>query len=227
MARIARVVAPGCPHHVIQRGNRRQKTFFYDEDYLAYLNLMAEWCDKCRVDIWAWCLMPNHVHLIAVPHNEEGLARAIGEAHRRYTRRINERENWRGHLWQERFASYAMDENYLLMAARYIEMNPVAAKLVIRPEQFRWSSARAHLEGKNDKLVKVEPLVERVGDWKKFLALSSAEELDLMKRHEKTGRPLGGPGFIEGLEQVLGRELRPQKPGPKQKQAAELDILSP
>jgi len=227
MARIARVVAPGCPHHVIQRGNRRQQTFFYDEDYLAYLKLMVEWCDKCRVDIWAWCLMPNHVHLIAVPQSEEGLARAIGEAHRRYTRRINAREKWRGHLWQERFASYPMDEYHLLMAARYIEMNPVAAKLVIRPEQYRWSSARAHLEAKNDKLVKVEPLVGRVGDWKKFLALSSAEELDLMKRHEKTGRPLGVAGFIEGLEQVLGRGLRPQKPGPKQKRLAELDILSP
>ncbi len=118
MARIARVVAPGYPHHITQRGNRRQQTFFRDDDYLAYLELMAEWCRKCRVEIWAWCLMPNHVHLIAVPQTEEGLARAIGEAHRRYNRRINFREKWRGHLWQERFASFPMDETHLLVAAR-------------------------------------------------------------------------------------------------------------
>jgi len=113
MARIARVIAPGLPHHVTQRGNRLQQTFFEPEDYQAYLALMAEWCGKLHVQIRAYCLMPNHVHLIAVPETEEGLARAIGEAHRRYTRRINFREGWRGHLWQERFASFPMDERYL------------------------------------------------------------------------------------------------------------------
>ena len=122
---------------------------------------MAEWCRKWQVEIWAWCLMPNHVHLIAVPKNEEGLARAIGEAHRRYTRRINSREGWRGHLWQERFASFPMDENYLLVATRYVEMNPVRAGMVHAPEDYRWSSARAHLEGQDDQLVKVAPLLER------------------------------------------------------------------
>jgi putative transposase len=96
MARIARVIAPGIPHHVTQRGNRRQQTFFCDDDYRTYLDLMAEWCDKCGVAIWSWCLMPNHVHLIAVPASENALARAIGEAHRRYTRHINFREGWRG-----------------------------------------------------------------------------------------------------------------------------------
>jgi len=93
--------------------------------------------------------MPNHVHLIAVPKNETGLARAIGEAHRRYTRRINFRENWRDHLWQERFASFPMDELNLLAAVHYIEMNPVAAGIVSTPAQYRWSSAHAHLVGKN------------------------------------------------------------------------------
>lgn len=158
MARIARVIAPGYPHHVTQRGNRRQETFFCEEDYEVYLSLMAEWCRKCRVDIWSWCLMPNHVHLIAVPQSEEGLARAIGEAHRRYTRRINFRERWRGHLWQERFASFPMDETYLLAAARYVEMNPVHAGLVKRPEDYRWSSARAHLEGKDDAFARSGPI---------------------------------------------------------------------
>ena len=119
MARIARVIAPGYPHHITQRGNRRQTVFFNEDDYQAYIELMSHWCQKHHVDIWAWCLMPNHVHLIAVPQDETGLARAIGEAHRRYTRRINFRENWRGHLWQERFASFPMDEQHLLAAARY------------------------------------------------------------------------------------------------------------
>jgi len=218
MARIARVVVPCCPHHVTQRGNRRQQTFFCNEDYLAYLTLMAEWCRRYRVDIWAWCLMPNHVHLIAVPQDEDGLARAVGEAHRRYTRRINFREKWRGHLWQERFSSFPLDENHLLMAARYVEMNPVDAKLVVHPRQYRWSSARAHLEGKDDNLVRVAPLIDRVGDWEKFLLMPSPAEYDLMERHERTGRPLGANSFVEALERTLGRRLQKAKPGPKRKE---------
>ena len=125
MPRIARVVVPRYPHHVTQRGNRRQQTFFCDDDYRAYLELMAEWCKRCGIEIWAYCLMPNHVHLIAVPNSEDGLRRGIGEAHRRYTRRVNFRERWRGHLWQGRFASFVLDDLYLLAATRYVEMNPV------------------------------------------------------------------------------------------------------
>lgn len=215
MARIARVVAPGYPHHVTQRGNRRQQTFFCEDDYLAYLELMAEWCRKCRVDIWAWCLMPNHVHLIAVPQIAEGLARAIGEAHRRYTRRINFREQWRGHLWQERFASFPMDETHLLAAARYVEMNPVTAGLVAHPGDYCWSSARAHLDGNNDALAKVAPLLEMAGNWSSFLSQSPAQGFEQMRKHERTGRPLGKAAFVENLEQTMGRLLRPQKPGPK------------
>ena len=132
MARLARLVIPGLPHHVTQRGNRRQQTFFNDGDYAAYLELMADWCREEGVEIWSYCLMPNHVHLIAVPKTEDGLRRAIGEAHRRYTRRINFREKWRGYLWQGRFASFIMDKPYLLAAARYVELNPVRAKLVDR-----------------------------------------------------------------------------------------------
>jgi putative transposase len=212
------VVAPGYPHHITQRGNRRQQTFFCDEDYITYLDLMTEWCNKYQVDIWAWCLMPNHVHLIAVPQNEEGLARAIGEAHRRYTRYVNFRENWRGHLWQERFASFPMDENHLLAAARYVEMNPVSAGMTENPIDYRWSSARAHLEETQDGLTKIAPLLAMVDDWRNFLSLSSSEEIKLMQRHERTGRPLGALAFVEGLEQKLGRILRPQKSGPKKKE---------
>ena len=159
--------------------------------------------------------MPNHVHLIAVPQDEQGLARAIGEAHRRYTRRVNFREGWRGHLWQERFASFPMDETYLLAAARYVEMNPVHAGLVKRPEDYPWSSARAHIEGRDDSLVKVAPLLEIVGDWRTFLDIPATDDPDLLRRHERTGRPLGGETFVERLEAELKRTLRPQKPGPK------------
>ena len=215
MARIARAVAPGYPHHITQRGNRRQQTFFCDDDYLAYIELITQWCSVYHVEIWAWCLMPNHVHLIAVPQNEDGLARAIGEAHRRYTRLINFREKWRGHLWRERFASYPMDESYLLATARYIEMNPVAAKLVQNPEDYRWSSARAHLAGEDDQLVKVMPLLELVPDWHNFLMLTPPNEVDVIHRHERTGRPLGREGFMEQMEIALKRILSPQKPGPK------------
>lgn len=217
MARIARVIASGYPHHITQRGNRRQQTFFSDDDYLASIELMAQWCHKYQVEIWVWCLMPNHVHLIAVPDNEEGLARAIGEAHRRYTRLINFREKWRGHLWQERFASFPIDEQYMLATARHIEMNPVAAKLVQNPEDYRWSSAHAHLVGKDDELVKAAPLLEVVPDWRSFLLLTSPDEVDVIHRHERTARPLGRDGFVEKLEIAPARVLRPQKPGPKKK----------
>jgi len=128
MVRLARVVVPGMPHHVTQRGNRRMQTFFCDEDYRAYLSLMVEWCGRHGVAIWTYCLMPNHVHLILVPPREDAMARAVGEAHRRYTRRVNFREGWRGHLWQERFASFVMDERYLPAAARYVEMNLPAGR---------------------------------------------------------------------------------------------------
>src|SRR3990172_7401077 len=133
MARLARVVVPGYPHHVTQRGNRRQATFFDDDDYQAYRDLMAEWCRRCGVRVWAYCLMPNHVHLIAVPGSPEALRQAVGEAHRRYTRLVNFREGWRGHLWQGRFASFVMDEGHLLAAARYVERSPVRAGLVTEP----------------------------------------------------------------------------------------------
>ena len=216
MARLARVVVSDVPHHVTQRGNRRQPTFFSDSDYEAYLDLMAEWCRRHGVEVWAYCLMPNHVHLVATPPTEAALAHAIGEAHRRYTRRVNFREGWRGHLWQGRFASFPMDEEHLYRAVRYVELNPVRARLVRAPWRYRWSSAAAHLEGKDGQLVRVAPMLERVGDWRDFLAegLSIAEADDL-RRHERSGRPLGNEGFVVRLEGLLGRILRPQKPGPK------------
>jgi putative transposase len=216
MARLARVVAPGFPHHITQRGNRRQPTFFCDEDYVHYLELMGQFCSLHDVQILAYCLMPNHVHLIAVPESADGLKRAIGEAHRRYTRMINFREGWRGHLWQGRFASFVLDEPYLLTAARYIELNPVRAKLIDAPGRYRWSSARAHLRGKDDALVSVQPLLDLAPNWRSFLArVIREDDIKLLHAHEHTGRPLGSDEFLESLEKDLGRVLKRQKPGPK------------
>ena len=220
MARLARVVAPGVPHHVTQRGNRRQETFFGKADYRAYLELMAEWCERCAVEIWAYCLMPNHVHLIATPKTQDGLRRAIGEAHRRYTRRVNGREDWTGHLWQGRFASFPMDETHLLAAARYVELNPVRARLAKRAQDYPWSSARAHLAGRDDKLVKAGPLLALAADWAGFLAAGLAEaDGERLRRHERTGRPLGDGRFLGALEKRLKRPLGRRKPGPKAKKS--------
>ena len=214
MARVARLVIPGMPHHVTQRGNRRQQTFFSGEDYASYVELMAEWCREEGVDIWGYCLMPNHIHLIAVPRTEESLRRAIGEAHRRYTRKINFRQKWRGYLWQGRFASFVMDEPYLLAAARYVELNPVRAGLVVAAEAWPWSSAKAHLTGRDDRLVKVAPLSAMVADWAAFLdSALPEEELRELREHGRTGRPLGSSSFLDRLEGMVGRVLRPQKGG--------------
>lgn len=216
MARIARVVAPGLPHHITQRGNRRQQTFFTDDDYHAYLDLLRHWCDWYKVAIWAYCLMPNHVHIIAVPQDKEGLRLAISETHRRYTRRINFRHGWRGHLWQGRFASYPMDESHLLAAARYIELNPVKSKLCQQPEDYPWSSAAFHVKGQENPLVKHSPLAEMLDNWKSFLSevpCCSVEER--LRQSERTGRPLGSDKFLSEIESTLGRSFKKKKPGPK------------
>ena len=216
MARLARAVAAGMPHHVTQRGNRRQDVFFCDADRELYIDLMADWCTRCGVEIWAYCLMDNHVHLIAVPEAPDGLARAIGEAHRRYTRHVNQREDWTGHLWQSRFASYAMDETHLIAAARYVERNPVEAGAVRAARDYRWSSARAHLAGRDDALCTVRPLLEIVPDWRALLRRAEdAADAALIEKHSRTGRPLGSDHFVAGLETALGRPLRKRKPGPK------------
>jgi len=216
MARIARVVAPGLPHHVTQRGNRRQTTFFDEDDYRYYLSQLNEWCTCHEVLVWSYCLMPNHVHLIVVPQTEDGLKLAIGETHRRYTRRINFRMGWRGHLWQGRFSSCAMDERYLLAAARYVERNPVTAGLVNAPGDYPWSSARHYLGQQLDPLIQQSPLVELVDDWSSFLAAEvDAGCRTAIGRAERSGRPLGEMDFVAKLEGMLGRGLSKQRPGPK------------
>ena len=214
MARRARLVVAGQPHHVTQRGNRRLPVFFSDGDYRAYVALLAEGCAKAGTEVWAYCLMPNHVHLILVPSHEDGLRAALGDAHRRYARHVNLREDWRGHLWQSRFAPFPMDERYLLACARYVELNPVRAKLVRSPRAWKWSSAKAHLTGKDDGLVRVAPLLDRVADWRAFLAGGlSAEDRDAIRAGERSGHPLGDDAFFARLKTKLGRDVRPRKRG--------------
>jgi putative transposase len=216
MPRIARLVVPGYPHHVTQRGSRRQKTFFNSQDYLAYLELVASAKEEARCEIWAYCLMPNHVHFVIVPEHEGGLADLFKEAHRRYTRRINFRENWRGHLWQERFHSFVMDEKHLNATVRYVELNPVSARLCDKPQEWRWSSIHAHLAGKDDELITVRPMLDRHPNWCEYLGgYQSNDMIEKVRMHTRTGRPLGSECFIEKLESLSGRSLKPRKPGRK------------
>ena len=147
MARLPRLVIPGHPHHVTQRGNRRAKTFFEDSDYLLYRDLLTEAARKADAEIWAYCLMPNHVHIIIVPSDEDGPRRTFADAHRRYTGYVNARMRVTGHLWQGRFGSVVMDEKHLVRAVRYVSLNPMRAKVVKRAEDWPWSSVSAHLAG--------------------------------------------------------------------------------
>ncbi len=218
MPRMARVVAPGYPHHVTQRGNRRQRVFFRDTDYSNYLSIMRNATIRSGVSIWAYCLMPNHCHWIVVPDHPDGLRQLFADGHRRYTSMINRREAWRGHLWQERFHSFVMDEAHLIAAVRYVELNPVRAGLCQSAAEWQWSSARAHLDGSADGIVSLEPMSERIRDWQAYLNVDDTnEDIERLRAHARTGRPLGSDIFIDALEQSTGRQLRKRKPGRKPK----------
>ena len=200
MARLARVIVPDLPHHVTQRGNRREPIFFEDGDQEVYRDLLAVQAKRRGVEVGAYCLMPNHVHLVLTPCDEAGLGLAVGEAHRRYTNFVNARGRWTGHLFQSRFASVVMDEAHLRAAARYVPMNPVRARLATRPEDWPWSSARAHLAGRDDALVTVQPLLDRFGDFAAFLAeADDPTAATALRAAETTGRPLGPEAFIRNM----------------------------
>lgn len=217
MARMARIVIPNIPHHVTQRGNRKQVVFFKDQDYEKYLSLLKEFSATYAVSIWTYCLMPNHVHIIATPQDTNGLSGYFREVHRRYTRMINFRNDWRGHLWQSRYASYPMDERHLLAAARYIERNPVATGLSRVPEDWPWSSARHHLGITHDPLIAPNDLLPGlVNHWGAFLNRDvKEEERAKLRSHQVTGRPLGDTNFVTRCENFIGRYLQPRKRGPK------------
>ena len=230
MARLARTVIPGTPHHVTQRGNRRLPIFFSDDDRRLYLALIRDGCERARVRCLGWCLMDNHVHLILVPETADGLRAALGEAHRRYTRAVNFREGWRGYLFQGRFASYAMDDAHLLAALRYVEHHPVAAGMVEQPADWPWSSARSHLAGRRahgDKLTDLAALAGHVPNWRAYLrygaeagGLGAEGEAvaEAIEARLRTGRLLGADAWIVAQEAQLGRPLQPQRRGPKVEQ---------
>jgi putative transposase len=220
MARIARLVVPGLPHHVTQRGNRRMNVFFGDDDYLLYLDLLRERCRRAEVEVWAYCLMPNHVHLILTPATPEGLGRALGETHRRYSGVINARLRVTGHLFQSRYGSVVMDEDHLMAAARYVALNPVRARLAAKAQDWRWSSVRAHLgAGKSDGYVVVAPLLERCAG--RFADLLETDPdprgIAALRAAETIGRPLGSQDFLDKIAALTGRDARPRKRGPKKK----------
>lgn len=220
MARLPRLVLPGIPHHVTQRGNRRERTFFEEGDYALYLDLLADAASRAGVEIWSYCLMPNHVHIIAVPQDVDGLRRTFRYVHRHYTGYVNARLRVTGHLWQGRFSSVAMDEAHLVTALRYVALNPVRARLVPRAEDWRWSSVRAHLAGKDDHVVTVAPAIERVEDFAAFLGEAFDEALSYaaLRKAESVGRPVGSPEWLEDMEQRTGLTLRPGKRGPKKRE---------
>jgi len=230
MARISRVVVPEIPHHITQRGNGRQCVFKNDSDRLVYLQMLAEYSGLHRVRLLGYCLMPNHVHLIAVPMTAQSLPLALALVHGRYANYFNSRYRSPGHLWQGRYYSCALDGTHLWAAMRYTELNPVRAGLAESPQAYPWSSAAVHC-GRvgRDALLDLGSWGAEwtAADWEGFLAEGEAEEqVALLRRSTLTGRPLGDPDFVKRLEASLHRPLavrkggRPRKPKPESTQEA-------
>jgi putative transposase len=231
MPRRPRFVVPEVPHHITQRGNNRQSVFVSDESRQRYVEILGEHAYRHELRILGWCLMSNHVHLIVVPGHEKSVARALGQAHSRYTLELNRERGWIGHLWQNRFFSCSLDHQHFLRALHYVEQNPVRAGMVNGALDWRWSSARAH-----SGLAAHDALL--AGDWRSWMAetrsggwdeqawresLESAvpdEELARMRRATRLGEPLGSAAFVGELERVAGRRLRVWDPGRPAKQKA-------
>jgi putative transposase len=213
MPRLARAIAVGCAHHVTQRGNNRQPVFFVDQDRQVYWELLQEQAQKYGLEVRAYCLMTNHVHLVAIPHEDDALATAIGRTHFRYTQYINRFHHRSGHLWQGRFYSCALDGRHLWPALKYVELNPVRAKLCRRAWQYVWSSAAVHTDEKAEsELLDLPSWYKKISaeEWRKELAEGLAEaEVVRLRLRTHTGRPLGSDGFVSKLETLLGRRVRP------------------
>jgi len=212
---MARVVVPAYPHHVTQRGNRRQRVFLAESDCDRYLSLVGSACRGAGTRVLAYCLMPNHVHLVMVPVHEDGLRAAMAEAHRRYTRSVNLREGWRGHLWQERFHSFVMDEAHLQAVVPYVENNPVRAGLCASATGWQWSSATEWIGTSKHRLVDWDLRTRFLDDHAAAQGWRGDDAVKQIRLHTRTGRPLGPSSFVERLEVMTGRSLAPRKPGPK------------
>ena len=218
MSRISRVVVPGVPHHATQRGNGRQVTFVSDEDRLVYLDLLAKHRRAFGLEVWAWCQMSNHIHLLAVPAREDSLARTLGRTHAEYAQYWNARRRSCGHVWQARFYSCPVDADAAWVVARYIETNPVRVGMTEAAEQWRWSSARAHVMGRDEfALMEWSAWAGEYDGWRWQEVLRSGvlDEAWQRRLEEATirGRPMGSEPFVEALERQLGCRLRPQRAG--------------
>lgn len=220
MPRIARVCAINYPHHITQRGNNRETVFFKDEDRKFYLKTLGKYSRKWTFEIWAYCLMPNHVHILAVPKKEESLARGIGGTNLIYTQYINHKYKRSGRLWQNRFYSTIIDkESYLWAVVKYIEQNPVRVKLVEKAEDYFWSSARAHVLGLKDVILSGEDWLKdkELDVYRDFLRSKDEGIETLIRKATSTGRPFGTEQFIKGLEETLCRSILPKKAGRQKK----------
>jgi REP-associated tyrosine transposase len=215
MARFARAVAVGVPHHVTQRGTDRECVFFTQADREVYLDWLRSSARQASLRILAYCLMPNHIHLVAIPDGPTSLADALRRAHGRYATYLNARRGRTGHLWQNRYYSCALDSAHLSVALRYVERNPVRARLAERVEEYPWSSAAAHLTGRDPRNILDMSFWQDSGtveDWRSLLA--APEELSAIRALQRgtfTGRPLGSEGFVDQLEIQLERTLRPHQ----------------
>lgn len=215
MSRTARVVVVGVPHHITQRGNNRQTVFRVDDDYQLYLGLLHDYTCQHKLDIWAFCLMSNHVHIIATPRTVEGMSRAIGDTHMRYAQHCHADLGSSGHLWQGRFSSCPLDGPHLWEATRYIELNPVRAKLVSHAWEWPWSSAAVRCSGYKHPLLASSPLDTCNATWWRDY-LISGEETSAWKNLRdctRTGRVCGDDQFIHSLEESLGCNLTVRLPG--------------
>ena len=227
MPRLARAVAVGFAHHITQRGNNRQDVFFADDDRRVYLELLKDQAEKYGLEIIGYCLMSNHVHIVAIPQEEDSLARAVGRTHFRYTQYINRFHRRSGHLWQGRFYSCALDERHFRLAMKYVELNPVRARICRKAWRYEWSSAAAHVDGKaRPDLLDLPGWYDMTsaGRWRKELDAGMAEsEIGRLRLNTHTGRPLGSDSFLSKLERLLGRRVRPLPIGrPPKKRTREL-----
>lgn len=194
MPRVPRTVIPNFPHHIVHRGARKDKIFYDDTDYRTYIQLLKKYTTRYQVQIWSYCLMPNHVHMIAVPADKNGLSLCFGNAHREYSKYFNKKYKLKGHVWEARFGSFPIDEPYLLYVACYIERNPVAAGMVEKPQDYMWSSCRAHLQNSEDPLVDNLHLLTLSKNWNDLVSEPTEKEiLKALMLHEKNKKPLGIP----------------------------------
>ena len=210
MPRIARIVGIDYPHHITQRGNNRVSIFFDSKDRRFYLYTLAHYCRQYSADVWAYCLMKNHVHLLIVPREQESLARAMGGTNLVYTQYVNRKYRRSGRLWQNRFYSCVIEKDrYLWSVARYIELNPLRAGVVQRAETYRWSSASSHLYGTEDPILGRQDWLAPCdrGAYREFLKKADGGERDVIRKATSSGRPLGGHEFVRTLETRLRRRL--------------------